>query len=62
MKKIWSGMMCGLLLTAGCAATQSFTVRTNPPGADIYVDGERVGKTPATSQAGRLRRAAHRPK
>lgn len=36
------------LLLAGCASAPKFTVKTDPAGADIFVDGERVGKTPAT--------------
>ena len=41
-------MACVLLLLAGCATKPSYTVMTQPPGADIFVDGKLVGKTPAT--------------
>jgi hypothetical protein len=30
----------------GCAAYQYVDVVSNPPGAEIYLDGERVGTTP----------------
>lgn len=32
------------LLTVGC--THTLEVRSDPPGADVYVDGERMGQTP----------------
>ena len=40
-------LLCFLLL-AGCATTSTITVKTDPAGADIYVDGKRIGQTPAT--------------
>ncbi len=48
MKNIFSGILFCFIFLAGCAATSTFTVKTNPAGADIYVDGERIGQTPAT--------------
>ncbi len=48
MNKAWSSAACCLLLVVGCATIPSFTVLTDPSGADIYVDGALVGKTPAT--------------
>lgn len=47
MKNAWSSMACCLMLLVGCATTPSFTVLTDPAGADIYVDGAPAGKTPA---------------
>jgi hypothetical protein len=47
MKRIYL-MLTMLVLVAGCASTPKFTVLTDPAGADIFVDGERVAKTPAT--------------
>ena len=35
------------LTTAGCVQRR-FTVRTNPPGAQVYVDDEYVGVTPVS--------------
>jgi hypothetical protein len=36
------------LVLAGCASAPTFTIKTDPSGADIFVDGKSVGKTPAT--------------
>jgi hypothetical protein len=35
------------LLLPACAS-RSFTIRSNPPGSDVYVDGQYVGVTPVT--------------
>ncbi len=47
MKNIFGILFC-FIVVAGCAATSTFTVKTDPAGADIYVDGKRIGQTPAT--------------
>lgn len=48
MKNTFGGILFCFILLAGCAATSTFTVKTDPVGADIYVDGKRIGLTPAT--------------
>ena len=37
-----------LALLAGCGTSGQYIVKSQPPGADILVDGECVGKTPST--------------
>jgi len=42
-----------LLLAAGCATvfkgkTESIEVASNPPGADVFINGQLMGTTPAT--------------
>lgn len=42
-----------VLSLSGCAtvfspSTDNVTIRSNPPGATVFLDGMRVGKTPAT--------------
>ena len=41
----------GLLLLAALVGCQSVTVHSVPYGADVFVDGERIGKTPCKFQA-----------
>ncbi len=41
-------LLCAVILLAGCASTTPFLVTSEPAGAAIFVDGEQVGKTPAT--------------
>ena len=37
-----------IILTIGCGTYGTFTVNTDPPSAEIFVDGIPMGKTPAT--------------
>jgi PEGA domain len=49
--------LCFALSLAGCAAYQNVGVESDPPGAEIYLDGKLIGLTP---QSLRLARdAAH---
>ncbi len=48
MIKIFGGMLFCFMLLVGCATTSTITVKTDPAGANIYVDGKRIGQTPAT--------------
>ncbi len=34
------------LLLCGCAAYQNVAIESDPPGAEIYLDGKSVGSTP----------------
>ena len=50
-----------LLLQTGCASIvsgrhQDISVRSNPPGASVEIDGLAVGKTPLTTEAKRKKR------
>jgi hypothetical protein len=58
-------VLCGAL---GCAAVQFVGVETDPPGAQIYLDGKLVGTTPAKLKVSRekdhmiyLKRDGYRP-
>lgn len=42
-----AGLMVAACLTAGCVERR-MTVRTNPPGAVVYVDREEIGVSPAS--------------
>jgi len=42
-----AGLLVATLLTAGCVERR-MTVRTNPPGAVVYVDHKEVGVSPAS--------------
>lgn len=55
-------------LSLGCAAYQSVGVESDPPGAQIYLDGKLVGQTPTKLRIGRekdhtvyLKREGYRP-
>ncbi len=37
-----------IILMTGCATYETFSVNTDPPSAEIFVDGKLMGKTPAT--------------
>jgi serine protease Do len=39
-------LVVSLLVCVGCAPNKRFLVSTDPPGADVFVDGSRVGSTP----------------
>jgi hypothetical protein len=42
-------LLLALLLPAlPSCASRSFTIKTNPPGSDVYVDGTYVGRSPVT--------------
>ena len=41
----------GLLLLAALVGCQSVTVHSAPYGAEVFVDGERIGKTPCKFKA-----------
>ena len=45
---MWRSWLAAAVLSAGCVSTKSVTLSTNPPGADVVVDGHLVGKSPAT--------------
>jgi hypothetical protein len=56
------------LSAAACAHYQNVGVESDPPGADVYLDGELVGKTPTQLEVGRdgahsiyLKREGYRP-
>jgi len=56
------------LCAAACAHYQNVGVVSDPPGADVYLDGELVGKTPTELEVGRdaahtvyLKRDGYRP-
>lgn len=40
-------MLAGLACSSGCVSRR-LTVRTNPPGATVEVNGKRIGTTPAS--------------
>ena len=44
----WLLLLTALPLAVGCDPRKSYTVRSEPPGAAITVDGEPAGLTPAT--------------
>ena len=55
-------------LATGCAHYQNVGVQSDPTGADIYLDGALVGKTPMELEVGRdgahtlyLKREGYRP-
>ena len=43
------------LALSACGHYQTIGVETDPPGAQVYLDGNPVAKTPATLQVGRDR-------
>ena len=58
-------VVCGSL---ACAAYQNVGVESDPPGAQIFLDGELVGETPAQLRVGRdephtvyLKREGYKP-
>jgi len=48
MKNRIGGILFCFILLTGCATTSTITVKTDPEGANIYLDGRRIGQTPAT--------------
>lgn len=48
MHGIWS-LIC-LLLLVGCGTSGQFVVKSEPAGAEIFIDGRPFGRTPATLQ------------
>ena len=48
MNRTYAAIVFFLFLLGGCASASLFIVTTSPSGADIFVDGKPVGKTPAT--------------
>jgi PEGA domain-containing protein len=49
MTRGWSRAVAGVIAAvffAGCASTT--IIKTSPPGAKVYLDGEMVGRTPYT--------------
>ncbi len=47
MKRVHLFLACCILILSGCSSAPKLLVKSDPPGADIYVDGVIVGKTPA---------------
>jgi hypothetical protein len=47
MNRTFASIAIFILLSAGCASAPSFSIVTDPAGADIFIDGKQVGKTPA---------------
>jgi len=41
------------LCLAGCAAYQNVAIESNPPGAEIFLDGKPVGQTPQNLRVSR---------
>lgn len=39
-------LLCLALALAGCAAYQNVSIESDPPGAEIFLDGEPIGTTP----------------
>jgi hypothetical protein len=39
-------LLCAVLLASGCAAYQNVGIESDPPGAEIYLDGKLAGQTP----------------
>ena len=39
-------LLCAALLSSGCAAYQNVGIESDPPGAEIYLDGKLAGQTP----------------
>ena len=63
MKKLLSGYLAIVILCfqTGCASIvsgkeQDISIRSNPMGADVTIDGMPVGKTPVTTEVKRKRR------
>jgi hypothetical protein len=48
MKNFSCGILFCFILLASCTTTSTITIKTDPPGANIYVDGKSIGQTPAT--------------
>ncbi|MBI1322765.1 PEGA domain-containing protein [bacterium] len=46
IRAIW--LLLGLSALAGGCVERRYTVRTNPPGALVYANGEEIGKTPVS--------------
>lgn len=42
------GLLLMLSALAGGCVERRYTVRTNPPGALVYINGEEIGKTPVS--------------
>ncbi len=68
MKARLLGVTVVLCCALGCAAVQFVGVESDPPGAQIYLDGKLVGKTPAKLRVSRekdhmvyLKREGYRP-
>ena len=40
--------MLGVLLSSGCVRRR-MTVRSNPPGALVFIDGQQIGRTPVAT-------------
>ena len=64
----WTAWVVLACATLSCAKFQSLDVVSDPPGAEIYVDGELVGTTPMKLRVDRLehhkvflKKAGYRP-
>ncbi len=52
LKRNLTILIAGLLLftTVGCVSSTKVTFNTDTPDAEVYVDGELIGKTPVTAK------------
>jgi hypothetical protein len=57
VKRIHVLVLCLAACATGCASYQNVGVESDPPGAEIYLDGKPVGQTPQNLRISR--EAAH---
>ena len=57
-----------MLCLTGCSAYQNFSIESDPPGAEIFLDGKSVGATPQSLRVSReqahtvyLKKEGYRP-
>lgn len=47
MRRVCLLILCLALWVAGCGVKRTMTLRSDPPGALVYLNGEEVARTPA---------------
>ena len=47
-RTVWTAMLAGLMLLPGGCVRRRLHVRSNPSGALVYVDNQRIGTTPCS--------------